>query len=399
MAFLGILLVALNLRTTTTSLSPIADAIGADIPLGSIGLALIGMIPPIAFSLSGLLGVLGARRLGLERFQVVAILLMIVGPGLRAVALDYGMLLAGTVLAFAGAGIGNILLPPLVKRYFPDRIGLVTSLYATLIAVSTGFPAALAVPVADSAGWRTSLAVWSFLALVSLLPWIAVLAQHRRERLALSEDAVQELEVPKPAVIGRIWRSRTAWTIALLFSMSSFQAYSNFAWLPLLLADTAGVNALGAGALLSVFAFMGIPASLLTPILTARMRNVGWIVHIGVAGFILGYLGLLIVPDAATILWVGLAGFGQVLFPACLVLINLRTRTHDGSVALSGFVQGVGYAIGALGPLAVGVLHELTGGWIAALWLLILSAAVCIPLGVLLRDPVYIEDELGTRQE
>ena len=81
------------------------------------------------------------------------------------------------------------------------------------------------------------------------------------------------------------------------------------------------------------------------------MRNVGILVYAGVVFFIVGYLGLLLVPATATWLWVAFAGAGPLLFPLALVLINLRTRTHAGSVALSGFVQGIGYTIGAVGPL------------------------------------------------
>ena len=72
-----------------------------------------------------------------------------------------------------------------------------------------------------------------------------------------------------------------------------------------------------------------------------------------------------------------LAGLGPLIFPLALVLINLRTRTHDGAIALSGFIQSVGYTFGAFGPLVVGVFHELTGGWtVPLLFLLALAVAV-----------------------
>ncbi len=397
MALVGILLVALNLRTAVASISPIAAQIGGDIPLTALGLGLIGMVPPVAFAASGFLAAPGARKLGLERMLILAILAMVAGLLVRAAAGNYTVLLVGNVIALAGAGVGNILLPPLVKRYFPDRIGLLTSLYATVMSVSTALPAGLAAPITSAVGWRASLGMWSILALTSAIPWIVLLHQNRRQQASILEDARLDL-TPAPELLGRIWRSRVAWVLALAFSISSFHAYAMFAWLPELLVQTAGVTPIQAGGLLSLFSLMGVPAALIVPILATRMKNVGLLVHAGIACFALGYLGLLIAPAAAPILWVALIGSGPLIFPACLVLINLRSRTHEGAVALSGFVQAAGYAIGALGPLLIGFLHELTGGWSIALLVLIVTALAGTVTAVLLRKPVFVEDDLQVRR-
>jgi CP family cyanate transporter-like MFS transporter len=393
MALLGIVLVALNLRTAVAAISPIAAQIGADIPLGEVALGIIGMIPPIAFALSGIFGAYGARKVGLERFIAIAVVSMIAGHLVRAAATSYPMLLVGSVLALAGAGIGNVLLPPLVKRYFPDRVGLVTSLYVTVMSLGASIPAAVSAPIADSGSWRLALAVWSVLALASLVPWVVVLVQHRRERAALETGA----ERPHERQPGRIWRSPTAWTMAIVFGLPSFHAYAVFAWLPQLLVDSAGVSRINAGALLALFGIMGLPAALVVPVLVIRLRNVRWLMLSGLAAFVLGYLGLLLAPSTLTWLWVVLVGAGPLLFPACLTLINLRSRTHEGSVALSGFVQGVGYTIGALGPLLVGILHSVTGSWTAPLILLIATVLACAFSAVRLGRPTFVEDELRGR--
>jgi CP family cyanate transporter-like MFS transporter len=393
MALVGILLVALNLRTAVASISPIAAQIGADIPLTAVGLGLIGMVPPVAFAASGFVAAPGARKLGLERMLILALLAMVAGLLVRAVAGNYAVLLTGNVLALAGAGVGNILLPPLVKRYFPDRIGLITSLYATVMSVSTAMPAGLAAPITSVVGWRSSLGIWSILALTSAIPWLVLLLRHRRERAGLLEDAGEDLTLA-PELLSQIWRSRVAWVLAIAFSISGFHAYAMFAWLPELLVQTAAVTPIQAGGLLSLFSLMGVPAALIVPILATRMKNVGLLVGAGVACFVLGYLGLLLAPASAPLLWVALIGSGPLIFPACLVLINLRSRTHEGAVALSGFVQAVGYAIGALGPLLIGFLHELTGGWTLPLLVLIGTALAATFTAVLLRTPVFVEDDL-----
>jgi CP family cyanate transporter-like MFS transporter len=393
MALVGIVLVALNLRTAVAAISPIAAQIGADVPLGAVALGIIGMVPPITFALSGIFGAYAARKVGLERLLAMAIVSMIAGHLLRAAATSYPVLLVGSVLALAGAGVGNVLLPPIVKRYFPDRIGLVTSLYVTVMSLGASIPALVSAPIADSGGWRLSLAVWSVLALGSLVPWIVVIVQHRREKAAL-EKAV---EPPHERLTGSIWRSPTAWTMAVVFGLPSFHAYAVFAWLPQLLVDSAGVSRINAGALLALFGIMGLPAALIVPVLVIRLHNVRWLMLSGLAAFVLGYLGLLLAPSTLTWLWVALVGAGPLLFPASLTLINLRSRTHEGSVALSGFVQGIGYSIGALGPLLVGILHSATGSWTAPLILLLVTVLACAVPAVLVGRRTFVEDEVLPR--
>jgi CP family cyanate transporter-like MFS transporter len=300
------------------------------------------------------------------------------------------MLVAGSVLTFAGMAVGNVLLPPLVKRYFPDRIGLLTSLYATVLSVSTLVPPLIAVPVADSAGWRDSVGMWALLAVLALLPWAGILLRSPQQ--GRSDGGVGE---PRETALGRVWRAPLSWAMAVVFASSSLNAYAMFAWLPEILHDTAGSDPVQAGVLLSLYSAMGIPAGLLIPLIATRMRNVGLLVYLGVAFFVVGDLGLLLWPGEATWLWVVLAGLGPLVFPLSLVLINLRTRTHEGAVALSGFTQGIGYVLGALGPLVVGVLHELSHGWLWPIVFLLIVAAAAAFAGAVIARPVVLEDHVA----
>jgi MFS transporter, CP family, cyanate transporter len=392
LALLGIVLVALNLRTAVTAVSPIAGEISGDIPLDNLGLSIIGTLPPIAFAIAGIFGAAIAKKLGLERFLVLAVIAMVVGHVVRALAGDYAGLFTGSILALLGMGVGNVLLPPLVKRYFPDRIGLVTAAYVTILTLGATSPAVLSAPIAHAAGWRMSLGVWGIVAFIALLPWIGVMLQNRREKLALAADA--SVLVPPAALVHGIWHSRTAWVVAVVFSVTSFNAYSMFAWLPEIMIRTAGQTPVEAGVLLGFYSALGIPFALLAPVLAARMKNIGIIIEAGAAFLIAGNLGLMLAPAAAPWLWVTLVGCGQVIFPVCLVLINVRARTQLGSVTLSGFAQGVSYTIAASGPLLIGVLFEWTASWVGAYVLLIISAVVVAIGGHLLRKPRFVEDDL-----
>jgi len=125
------------------------------------------------------------------------------------------------------------------------------------------------------------------------------------------------------------------------------------------------------------------------------MKNVGRLVYLGVGFFVVGDLGLLLAPDTLTWLWVVFAGLGPLLFPLALVLINLRTRTHTGSVALSGFVQSIGYLIGALGPLLFALLHSVSGGWTWPLLFLLAMAGVVPVAAAVISRPHMLEDDLN----
>lgn len=391
LALLGILLVASSLRTGVASLSPIIARIDADIPLPPALVGLIGMLPPLCFAVFGILTPIVAKRLGLERTVVVALGVLAIGLAGRGLAPEAVTLVAASVLVFAAVGVGNVLLPPLVKRYFSDRVGLVTTLYVSIISVSTFVPPLIAVPVADAAGWRVSLGEWALVAIVALVPWIALLVHPRAKAVeSLPEEAAG-------GQVRRALRSPIAWALATIFAVSSVNAYVMFAWLPSIVADVAGVTSAQAGALLSLFAAMGLPAALLVPIVAARYDRVRTLVVISVLAFLLGYGGLLVAPEAAIWLWVALIGTGPLLFPLALVLINLRTRTHDGSIALSGVVQSAGYLIAAVAPIGIGLVHEATHGWTVPLVILAATAVPAAIAGFLAARPGYLEDDRHPR--
>jgi len=392
LALLGILLVAGTLRSAVAALSPIVGQISVDVPLSATAIGVLGMLPPVCFALFGIFTPVFTRRLGLEKVLVIALVAMAVGHLTRGLAGTFSVMILGSIVTFAGLGAANVLLPPLVKKYFPDRVGLMTSLYVTVVSFSALLPPLIAVPVADAAGWRVSLGLWFLPALVALAPWLTMLVRRRGQ---VEPDAA--LEEADPALLGQIWRSSIAWALAFVFAASALNAYAMFAWLPQLLIDNAGVTPAQAGTLLSIYAAMGIPCALLIPWLTARMKNVAGLVYLGVALFLAGDLGLLLAPATLTWLWVVLAGLGPLFFPLALVLINLRTRTHAGSVALSGFVQSIGYIIGALGPLVVGLLHEMSGSWTAPLLFLIATAVAITIAGAVIARPQLLEDELERR--
>lgn len=412
LAFTGIVLVAFSLRSAVASLSPILAEIEADFAVPSWILGLIGAAPPVCFAVFGIVTPALERRFGLERLAVAAMVVATGAMVARALASDALALLLGTAVLFAAIGVGNVVLPPLIKKYFPDRVGTMTGLYSSLLAVAAFVPPLVAVPVADAAGWRFSLGMWAVFALAAIVPWVAQLVVDARERAAGRAAAARgldgngagdavgadvEIDEPTPRVLGRLRRIPLAWALAVTFAISSASVYACFAWLPVVLVEMAGVSHAAAGALLSLFGAMGLPWSILVPMAVTRWNRVGVVYVVALVAGVAGVLGMVLAPTAATVLWVVLLGTPQGLFPAVLVMIQRRSRTHEGAVALSSFSQSIGYAIAAIFPLAFAVLHETTGGWQAPLVLLGVLFLFAIPAGHVVTHTRTIEEEWEKR--
>ena len=401
------MLVAVNLRTAVAALSPIFSQISVDVPVDSVGVGLLGTLPPLCFAVFGLLAPALKRHLRLETLLIAALGAILIGHLARGLAPNYAVLALASVLTFAGMGVANVVLPPIVKKYFPTSIGTLTSMYVTIMALFSLIPPLVSVLIADSLGWRLSVSMWAALAAVAIMPWLMLWMRDRRATAAATRAATAAaapaasgspsdaslLPEISPAVAGRVWRSPLAWSMGLLFGTTSLNVYAAFAWLPELLTDLAGVSPAQAGVLLSLYAGMGIPFSLAVPVLASRMRSVAPLIALGFVCFSAGYLGLLFAPAALPWIWVTLVGAGPLTFPLVLVLVGLRSRTPEGTVALSGFTQGVGYALGALGPLLVGVLHELSGGWTVPLAFLLLTLVVIAVAGRVVARPRMLEDD------
>ena len=394
-----ILLSAFNLRTAVTSLTPLLDSLGLAFGFGATMTGVFGMVPTAAFAAFGVLTPRLAHRLGLERTALLSMTLAAAGLLARSCAGGTGGLLAGSMVALAGMGIGNVVLPPLVKRYFPDRVGPVSTLYITVLQVGTMLPALAAVPLAQAAGWRVSLGAWSLLAVSAALAWLALLWQERHHRGLLAaihdravapSDAAPELA--SPPARGRVWRAPLAWGMALMFGMTSLVTYTMFTWLPKLLAEAGASEAFG-GAMTALFSALGLAGALLVPGWAVRVRNPFPLVIGCVLAYLGAFAGLLLAPMQWPLLWVVLLGLGPTTFPLSLTLINLRTRTPGGSAALSGFTQGLGYTLSCAGPLLFGVLHESTGGWALSFALLLLCVGLMVAGAWQACRPRMLEDQ------
>ncbi|AAM37192.1 MFS transporter [Xanthomonas citri pv. citri] len=382
----AILLSAFNLRTAVTSLTPLLERIADEYAFGAPTMGALGMLPTAAFALTGVATPALLRRFGLLRVALLSMALATLGLVLRPLLPGTAGLLVGSLVALAGMGMGNVVLPPLVKRYFGDRVGRVSTLYITVLQVGTLLPALLAVPVADALGWRSSMVVWVLPALLASAAWALVHASHRRIRATGPAPVT-----PTPEAEGRVARTALGWSMAVTFGMTSLVTYSMFTWLPTLLREAGASPAFG-GTMVALFAALGMVGALTMPALAVRMRNPFPIVLLCAACHLVAFAGLWWAPLAAPVLWVTLLGLGPSTFPLALVLVNQRSRTAAGSAALSGFSQGVGYAVSCLGPFLFGWLHAHSGGWTSPFVFLVICLLVQLAAAWVVCRPQLLED-------
>ena len=383
----GIVVLAFNLRPAAVSVGPVLDEIRRSLHMSGATAGLLTTLPVLAFASFGALAPELARRIGVHRVTLVSLVAVVVGLGVRSRTDLTWLFLLMSLVALAGMATANVLLPSLVRLHFPDRVGLLTSVYTTSLAIGLTSASVFTVPISDQFGsWRWGLLAWAVTAAIAAAPWLG-LVRHDRA-LAATPHTVRLRDVA---------RTRLGWAMAFFFGLQSLQAYSIFGWFAQVYRD-AGFSPATAGLLLGVITAMSIPLSFLIPSVAARLHDQTWLILALGACYPAGYIGLMLAPTGGAWLWAVLVGIGASIFPLVLTLIALRARTSEGTAALSGFTQSVGYLIAAVGPFGIGVLYGATGGWTLPLSVLCVLVAGQLAAGLMVARPSYIEDHLPVRE-
>lgn len=384
----GIALAALNLRTAITSVGPLLGEVTAGLGMTAVGAGILTTLPVLSFALFGGLTPALARRLGSHRLLLAALAAVTVGLAGRALVDSPLLFLGLSVLALSGGAVGNVILPALVKQHFPHRVGLMTTVYTTALALGTTIAAAATVPLYESTGqWRIALGSYALFGLVALLPWLATL-RHQ----PAPGDGTRALG------FRRVLSTGVGLQSMLYFGTQSSIAYIMFGWYAQMLRDE-GMGAQSAGLALSYLTLLGIPMSLVLPTLLTRVRDQRPFVLMFALSYLVGLGGLWVSPMNGVWVWTTLIGIGMGSFVYALTSFALRTRTGEGTAALSATSQSLGYLMGGAGPFLFGLLHELTGGWHAPLLLVLALVLANVVAGWLLGRPRYLEDALAARDD
>jgi len=372
---LGIIVIAANLRAPLTSVGPLVSSIRDDVHISNTLAGLITTVPLLAFALlSPLVPKLG-RRYGVERIILLALIFLTAGVVIRSLSGVTTLYMGTAILGFAIA-VCNVLLPSLIKRDFPNKIGSMIGVYSISMNLCGAIASGISVPLAVNAGlkWQGALGVWGILSLVSILCWLPQLRNQTKQiNTNRQQSASNDVNV---------WRSPLAWQVTLFMGIQSMFFYVLIAWLPEILKQQ-GIDSSQSGWYLSIMQLALLPFTFIVPVLAGRMSNQRSLVVITTILLLTGTLGLLYGNSNIILLWIIILGIGGgFAFGLSMMFFGLRTETAHQAAELSGMAQSIGYLLAAIGPALFGYLHDATHGWHLPLFILLGASVLLFIVGM-----------------
>ncbi|ENZ7483701.1 CynX/NimT family MFS transporter [Klebsiella aerogenes] len=368
----GILFIAATLRVTFTGIAPLLDAIRAEYQLTTAQTGLLTTLPLLAFGLVSPLAAGVARRFGIERSLLLAMVIICLGIGLRSLP-SAAWLYIGTALIGCGIALGNVLLPGLIKRDFSGHVARMTGAYSITMGAAAAAGSAMVVPLALAGfGWRGALLLLMVFPLLALLLW---LPQARRQ-------ATTPMTGSGAAHNRGIWRSALAWQVTLFLGINSLVYYVIVGWLPAIL-QSMGYSEAQAGSLHGLLQLATAAPGLAIPLVLHRLKDQRGIAVLVALMCVVSTLGLWLLPGQAVI-WTLIFGFGSgATMILGLTFIGLRASSAHQAAALSGMAQTIGYLLAACGPPLIGKIHDAYGNWHIPLIIVALIAVVMALFGAL----------------
>jgi CP family cyanate transporter-like MFS transporter len=356
----SLVLIAFNLRPVFSSASALLPEIAQTFGLSTTGIGLLTTLPVVCLGAFSPLAPWLAQKIGTERTLLGVLALLMLGTALRSFN-SIPLLFIGTALAGACIAVGNVLLPGLVKRDFPDKAALMTGCYTMALCAGAAAAAGFTLPVEHLLGGSApaALGAWALPVFVVLLLWLP-------QTLSLSRRPKQS-----GFKVNGLLRDPLAWQVTLFMGFQSALAYSVFGWLVPILRER-GLDGVTAGAIVSVSVMVQACACLVIPHIAVRRPDQRAVVVMLLSAAVIALLGLLFAPLSMVWIWAVLQGIGQGgLIAVAMTIIVLRSPDAHVAAHLSGMAQCVGYLLAAIGPLIVGLLHTWTGGFAASALLFI----------------------------
>ncbi|MEG1041153.1 MAG: CynX/NimT family MFS transporter [Pseudomonas sp.] len=367
---LGLVLVALNLRPALSSMAPLLSLVSDSLGLSASQAGLLTTLPVLCLGLFAPLAPILARRFGSERVILGILLTLAAGIAVRSAFGSTGVFV-GSIMAGASIGVIGVLLPGIVKRDFPRHAGTLTGVYTMALCLGAAVAAGATVPLSEHFGdsWSWGLGFWLIPAVLAALIWLP----QAREGHGAHHVAYR---------VRGLLRDPLAWQVTLYMGLQSSLAYIVFGWLPSILIGR-GLTPTQAGLVLSGSVIVQLISSLSAPWLATRGKDQRLAIVVVMLLALAGLFGCLYAPLEGLWGWAIVLGLGQGgTFALALTLIVLRSSDAHVAANLSSMAQGVGYTLASMGPFAVGLVHDLTGGWNAVGWIFAVLGVGAIAFGL-----------------
>jgi CP family cyanate transporter-like MFS transporter len=346
------------LRLTVLAIPPVVPLLHVDLHLSETAIGWLSSLPPMLFAIAAVPGALAISRLGLVRALIVGLLLTAIGSAARGAFGGAASLYAWTIVMGAGIAVMQPALPPLVRAWFPERIGFATAIYSNGLLVGETLAVALAIPVVlplVQGSWRLSFLVWSApVAATALL--VALCAP------ATVAAGAETVSSPKwwPN-----WNDPLIWRLGLIFGSVNATYFVSNAFLPDYVIAAGHAELVGPA--LTALNFGQLPASVL------MLPFAGRLVTEPRAYVATGLLALVCVIGMVTsngiwiAIWAGLLGFiGAVTMVLALALPSVLSApddVHRTSAGMFTISYSCAMALSILGGWLWDVTHQPMAGF------------------------------------
>ncbi|MCM0595355.1 MFS transporter [Weissella uvarum] len=343
----------MNMRAPITTLPLMLGEIAHSLSVQPGQLGLLTTIPLLMFVLVSNFAVKTMQWLGLKRAITFSVILILIGSGLRLMTTTVAMYL-GT--AFIGVGIAhlNVFMPSFVTAFFPQKVGLYTSLYTMSNMLGTAIFNIMTAPIVGQFGWHAVMWILVLLPALALLVWW-ITSQFAQPAITTDQPAETKSKVKL-----HVWSNPRAWALLIVFGLQALINYTYVAWMPSLMAYH-HVSATTIGSLMALYSMIGMFVSLLVPSLITHLST-KWLSAcvIGVGVFGLVSAGMLFNQNtSSSLFWLILAvlmGFlTSFFFLIGMTMFADKTQTPQETATVSGMAQSGGYLISAMGPTLYGV--------------------------------------------
>ena len=368
---LGIILLGMILRTPITSVGAIIGPLKNLLEINNTVAGLITTIPLIAFAIFSPFVAKISNKIGLEKTLYLAAIVTSIGLLLRFY-INTSVFFVTTFIIGVGLTVGNVLLPGLAKKYFPENLGVMTGFYAVVMNVSASVAAGISYPILSSniggEKFSTGLAVniWLIVSILNIVIYAIITKNSKSERI----------EDKKSGGKGYL-RSMKMWSVMLSMGLQSALFYCSVSWFAEIMISK-GFTPSEAGLLLSISQFAQFPSTFLVPVLAEKIKN-KLIIPIFIAlGYVVSLVGMVYIQGNFVLMTIyivlfALAGGGS--FSYVMYLFSAKSKNEEEAADISGLAQAGGYWLAAIFPPLLGYIRDVLN-WDVAIYILIVTASL-----------------------
>ena len=368
---LGIILLGMILRTPITSVGAIIGPLKNLLEINNTVAGLITTIPLIAFAIFSPFVAKISNKIGLEKTLYLAAIVTSIGLLLRFY-INTSVFFVTTFIIGVGLTVGNVLLPGLAKKYFPENLGVMTGFYAVVMNVSASVAAGISYPILSSnvggEKFSTGLAVniWLIVSVLNIVIYAIITKNSKSERI----------EDKKTGGKGYL-RSLKMWSVMLSMGLQSALFYCSVSWFAEIMISK-GFTPSEAGLLLSISQFAQFPSTFLVPVLAEKIKNKLIIPIFITLGYVTSLIGMVYIQGNFALMTVyivlfALAGGGS--FSYVMYLFSAKSKNEEEAADISGLAQAGGYWLAAVFPPLLGYIRDVLN-WDVAIYILIVTASL-----------------------